>query len=105
MQDYGLGIRLAPEPKDLLNAMDLPMAGWPSYQELYRCDPPVPVAYGASQIAGLGGVGPRTTCNRVAGREIFPRPPGVARSVRADALERLIMNEEGDMYAWSTVFP
>ena len=79
MEDYGLSvsdedaIRLALGPQDLLNATDFPMAGWPSYQELYRCGPPVPAAYEASQIAGLEGVGPRTTCNRVAGRGIVSR--------------------------------
>ena len=56
MQDYGLSasdedaIRLAPEPKDLLNAMDFPMAGWPCYQELYRRDPPVPVRTGPRKL-------------------------------------------------------
>ena len=105
MEDYGLSvsdedaIRLSLEPQDLLNATDLPMAGWPSYQELYRCDPPVLAAYEASQIAGLEGVGPRTTCNRVAGRDIVSRALEAAGAVRVDASEWLKMNEKGDMYA------
>ena len=105
MQDYGLSasdedaIRLAPEPKDLLNAMDLPIAGWPPYQELCRCDPPVPVVYEASQIAGLEGVGPRTTCYGVVGRDIVSRTLGAAIAVRVDTSEWPMMNEKDDMYA------
>ena len=103
MEDYGLfesnedSIRLALAPQDPQNAMDLPTAGWPSYQELYRCDPPVPALYGNSQIAGLEAVGHRATCNRQAGRDIVPRALDAAGAERVDASEWLMMNEQGDM--------
>ena len=57
-------------PKDIQNAIEMPTAGWPTYQQLYGRGHPVPLFYEQSQIAGLEGVDPTTTQNRSAGRDI-----------------------------------
>ena len=79
MEDYGIfalnedNVRRAAAPEDIRNAIDIPTAGWPPYQDRYLRDPPVPLLCEASLIAGLGGVDPATTQNRAAGRDIVSR--------------------------------
>ena len=83
-------------PEDMQNAIDFPAASWPTYQSLYGRDPPIPLSYEQSQIAGLGGVGPTATQNRGAGRDIVSRALGRAGAQRVDSGGWLMMNEEGD---------
>ena len=56
-------LRFALAPEDIQNAIDMPTAGWPTYRTLYGPDPPIPLFYEQSQIAGLEGVDPTTTQN------------------------------------------
>ena len=56
-------LRLALVPETLQNAIDLPAAGWPTYQVLYGREPPIPLFYEQSQIAGVERVGSTTTQN------------------------------------------
>ena len=70
LADYGIraadedALRFALAPEDIQNAIDVPAAGWPTYRTLFGRDPPIPLFYEQSQIAGLEGVGPTTTQNR-----------------------------------------
>ena len=94
MEDYGVfalnedDVRLALVPEDIQDAIDLPAEGWPSYQDLYGRDPPVPLLFEASQIAGLGGADPRSAQNRPAGKDIVPRALGAAGAMAYDDRER-----------------
>ena len=74
--------RLALAPEDMQNAIEMPTAGWPTYQELYGRGNPVPLFYEQSQIAGLEGVDPTTTQNRSAGGDIVSMALGRAVAER-----------------------
>ena len=49
LADYGIiqidedALRLALVPEDIQNAIEMPTAGWPTYQELYGRGPPIPL--------------------------------------------------------------
>ena len=46
-------LRLALVPEDIQNSIELPTAGWPTYQTLCGRNPPIPLIYEQSHIAGL----------------------------------------------------
>ena len=103
MADYGIlpidedALRLALVPEDLQNAIDMPTAGWPDYQVLYGREPPIPLFYEQSQIAGLERVGPTTTQNRSDGRDIGSAALAWKGAGKANRGEWLMMDEKGDM--------
>ena len=95
LANYGLleadedELRLALVPEDIQNAIDFPTAGWPTYQALYGCDPPIPLFKEQSQIAGLEGLGPTTTQNRGAGQDKVSRALERAGAQRVASAEWL----------------
>ena len=103
MADYGIlpidedKLRLALVPDNLQNAIDMPTAGWPTYQVLYGREPPIPLYYEQSQIAGLERVDPSTTQNRSEGKNIASIAPSRAGAVKVSRMEWLTMKEKGDM--------
>ena len=105
LEDYGVfavnedEFRLRLLPDDIQNAIDFPTAGWPTYQTLYGCDPPVPLFYEQSQIAGLDEADPLTDQNRPAGRDIVIRALEQAGAKRAEPAQWLMMSEKGDVCA------
>ena len=92
-------IRLALVPEDLQNAIEMPTAGWPTYPALYGREPPLPLFYEQSRIAGWEGVGPTTTQNRSEGRDIISIALARAGAGKVHRGEWLMMDEKGEMYS------
>ena len=103
MADFGIRpidedtFRLALVPEDLQNAIDMPTAGRPTYQALSGREPPIPLFYEQSQIAGLEGVGPTTTRGRSEGRDIVSIALARAGAEKVRRGAWLMMGEKGDM--------
>ena len=49
--------RLALAPEDMQNAIEMPTAGWPTYQELFGRGPPYPTFHLTVPDCGIGGGG------------------------------------------------
>ena len=105
LADYGVipinedTLRLALDPEDIQDAIEMPTAGWPTYRAPYGRDHPTPLFYEQPRIAGLGGGDPTTTQNRSAGRDIVSMALGRAGAQRVDRGEWLMMDGKGDTHS------